>query len=317
MADSKLTALSATTSITDDDIFYLVDDPAGTPTSKKITAATLKTFAAVGSRGVGNSSSSADLTNSTISKTVTAHATPHTKGNYTELIASTGYAAETLLIVVLGGPSASTVNSSTLMDIAFGAAASEVVQVANLNISHNGGVYHYFTIPLAVPSGSRVSARIQGAVTVQAITVAARVYEAGDHSTAPTTCTTVGADTATSNGLAPTTAGSTNTKAAWLEILPSAAAAYSRMMVSVGATPTGSVSAATGLIDIGKGAAASEAVIVGDIYYDLTSTEQIRVVGNNRPFTVSIAPGDRLAIRYQATSTNAAARPTVALHLFN
>ena len=40
MADSKLTALSAITP-TDDDILYAVDDPSGTPVSKKVTVASL------------------------------------------------------------------------------------------------------------------------------------------------------------------------------------------------------------------------------------------------------------------------------------
>jgi hypothetical protein len=37
MADAKLTSLAAITSISTDDIIYVVDDPGGTPVSKKIT----------------------------------------------------------------------------------------------------------------------------------------------------------------------------------------------------------------------------------------------------------------------------------------
>lgn len=42
MADSKISALTAATSATDDDLVYLIDDPAGTPTSKKITFSNLQ-----------------------------------------------------------------------------------------------------------------------------------------------------------------------------------------------------------------------------------------------------------------------------------
>lgn len=45
MADSKLTALTALTTVTGDDLLYVVDDPAGTPTSKKATAAVVREFA--------------------------------------------------------------------------------------------------------------------------------------------------------------------------------------------------------------------------------------------------------------------------------
>lgn len=44
MADAKLTALTAETNPTDDDLLYTVDDPAGSPTSKKITWTTVKAF---------------------------------------------------------------------------------------------------------------------------------------------------------------------------------------------------------------------------------------------------------------------------------
>ena len=37
MADSKLTALTALGTPADADILYVVDDPAGTPVSKKVT----------------------------------------------------------------------------------------------------------------------------------------------------------------------------------------------------------------------------------------------------------------------------------------
>ena len=37
MADKKLTELDATTTASTDDLIYIVDDPSGTPVSKKIT----------------------------------------------------------------------------------------------------------------------------------------------------------------------------------------------------------------------------------------------------------------------------------------
>lgn len=48
MADKKVTALDALTTVTADDLFLVVDDPAGTPTSKKVTAANLATYTSTG-----------------------------------------------------------------------------------------------------------------------------------------------------------------------------------------------------------------------------------------------------------------------------
>lgn len=44
MADKKITALTATTSVVDADIFPIVVDTTGTPTTKKITALNLGTY---------------------------------------------------------------------------------------------------------------------------------------------------------------------------------------------------------------------------------------------------------------------------------
>ena len=48
MADKKVTALDALTSVAADDLLLIVDDPSGTPTSKKVTAANLATYTSTG-----------------------------------------------------------------------------------------------------------------------------------------------------------------------------------------------------------------------------------------------------------------------------
>jgi len=48
MADKKVTALDALASVSADDVFLVVDDPGGTPTSKKVTAANLATYTSTG-----------------------------------------------------------------------------------------------------------------------------------------------------------------------------------------------------------------------------------------------------------------------------
>ncbi len=44
MADAKLTALTALTTLTGDDLLYAVDDAGGTPASRKVTAAVVRSY---------------------------------------------------------------------------------------------------------------------------------------------------------------------------------------------------------------------------------------------------------------------------------
>lgn len=63
MANSKLTGLSATTTPVSTDIFYIVTDPGGTPTSLKVTGANMgKALTVVGKVAVTQPASSATLT---------------------------------------------------------------------------------------------------------------------------------------------------------------------------------------------------------------------------------------------------------------
>lgn len=64
MADKKITALTATTSVVDADVFPIVTDTTGTPTTKKITALNLGTY--LGALSVFDVASLDDITDVTI-----------------------------------------------------------------------------------------------------------------------------------------------------------------------------------------------------------------------------------------------------------
>lgn len=258
--------------------------------------------------------------------TATAHASTHTKGDWVELIASTGFAAETLQVMILETIAVNATNTSMLLDIGTGPAASEVALISNLIVGHAqavvgvsqqiGGPTFIFQ-GLAIAAGTRISARIQGAVSADTCKVGVMLRESGGPLTAGSAVTTYGADTATSNGTVPTVAGGTNTEAAFTQITASTSADIRSFIVSIGNAGAGAATAADGLIDIATGGAGSETVIVADIPYALNGNEQLSYTGTQLPFINNIAAGTRLSFRYQATSTNNASRPTVAIHGIN
>lgn len=326
MADTKTTALSANTTPADADLLPMVDDPAGTPASQKMTLATLKTFvqASLGNRG---SSASAPIPNTGTSLsgvTATAHASTHTKGDWVELIASTAFAAETVQIIIFETIATNAGNTSMLLDIGTGAAASETVLIPNVIVGHSMGTtglgqainqQTFIFQGLAVPSGTRISARVQGATTLDTCKVGVALRQSGGPLSAGTTVTTFGADTATSNGTVPATISTNNTKlTTYTTITASTSVDIRSFVVSVGSAGSGIFTAADGLIDIAIGAASSETIIVPDIPYGGNGNEQFVYKGCELPFIRSIPAGTRLSVRYQATSNAAAAKPTVAIH---
>ena len=88
MADKKITQLDALTSVTSDDLFLVVDDPSGTPTSKKVTAANVAaSIAAIGLNAGG-------------SNPVLIHGIELPTGHQIRFEGSTDNAFETFLTVV-------------------------------------------------------------------------------------------------------------------------------------------------------------------------------------------------------------------------
>lgn len=140
---------------------------------------------------------------------VSAHASANTKGSYTTLIASAAKNIHGLWLQVADGAGFGTIYE-TIMDIAVGAAASEVVKIPNLLVGHHYQLYQavgMMYLPLFIAAGSRVSARCASAVGGAGLSVwpiAVESDEAQNSISAPnmswTVCDAYGINTGTSNG---------------------------------------------------------------------------------------------------------------------
>jgi len=228
------------------------------------------------------------------SATVTASASAHTKGAWSPLVTSTSANASLLIIEVSGIGTAAT-DTAALLDIGTGAASSESAIIGNVAIGGASDIAFY--VPFKIPSGTRISARIQSVIGSDTATVGVYVIDAGDYNISPTSVDVIGGDTATSKGISFSGASGT-----WVVAEASTSRAY-RAIVPVLSVHNATVTATSNAsYDIGVGSAGNE-VVFGRFRNTFNANEQ---VFNVRPyislFGRNIPSGSRLAIKHPITS---------------
>lgn len=242
--------------------------------------------------------------------TVTSDAAANTKGAYTEIAAATSFDANWITVEIT--QTTQTTVRRYLIDIAIGAAASEVVVIPNLMAEGGAGGSptdgsYTFTLPLDVPSGSRISARCQDSVGSGPVSISVTLAAAGD-TPGPTAYTAHGVDTATSLGTSVNAGGSINTKGAYAQLSASlgAVAQYAMLMMSTnGNTQT---AAATFAVDLATGAAASEVVLVPDLRGATSNNSDYLYSTKTFAFPTYIAAATRVAVRMSSTTADATDR---------
>jgi hypothetical protein len=230
--------------------------------------------------------------------TITANSSANTKGSWTQLIASTS-ANASLLTVLVGSVQIGATNTATLVDLAMGASGSEVAFASDIAVggaSGGGGgsrAAAYFQIPLKIPSGTRISARIQSVVTGgKTAAVALYTQDAGDYSTAPTSVDVIGGNTANSQGISFSGASGT-----WVQATASTSQAY-RAVTFVASGHDATMGNVIDFFEVGVGASGSE-VGFGEFrwQFDTSETASIR-----EPYTYmsgrNIPAGSRLAVKH-------------------
>lgn len=104
---------------------------------------------------------------------LTASATPHAKGSYAQLVASTLYDVHGLWLIVNGSAVAAT-RTDMMLDLAIGAASSEVVILPEFLCGWRSaptvGPQAVF-LPFFIPKGTRVAARLQSLIASDTLDV--------------------------------------------------------------------------------------------------------------------------------------------------
>jgi hypothetical protein len=244
------------------------------------------------------------LVDATGTITVTADTTAHTKGSWTELIASTSSDASMLVCIVAAIGSASN-NTASLIDIGSGASGSETaiadsIAVGGASAPSGFRVGALCAIPLQIPSGTRISARLQSVVT-GGKTAAVQLYvmDTGDYATAPTSVDVIGTSAATSKGTE--FSGSSGT---WNEAIASTAQAYRAIGIVI-STHNANTNNVGGVrqFSVGIGASGSE-IEFGTLRAEITTAEASSLMPPySQLFGRSIPAGSRLAVRHDIPAT--------------
>lgn len=197
-------------------------------------------------QGIARVEDNVGAANAELGTSVTAAGSAHTKGSYTTLIASTGYAAFGIMVCVGNVGTAASTNTRTLVDIAIGAASSEVVIIPNLlagqagasnSASSEPNVYFF---PITIPAGVRISARSQSLAASDTVHVQVRLFQwripgkwYGSRVTA------YGPDTATSSGVSHTHGNGSYATTTQITAASTNAVKYMQVGVDLGTATTG------------------------------------------------------------------------------
>lgn len=196
---------------------------------------------------------------------LTSSGSTHTKGSYTELIASTSRGYQGLYVMLGGGVN----GRREMFDIAVGAGGSEQIVLADLWLRlQNDGSLQQFYVPLTVKRSSRISARMQS-TNASDLTRIKLIGVGGTFVGHPgiQVVDTVGADTATTDGTA-VVSGASNTKGSWTQIVASTTRRSRWILVAWG------VGGTQQLMDIGIGASSSEVLLIPNLVNRASGDQQ-------------------------------------------
>lgn len=227
----------------------------------------------------------------------------NTKSAYAQLIATTSFQAEGILIHAYPNDNW----GAYLVDIAIGTAASEQVIVSNLKLTDQlsaGGVY----LPLRVPAGSRLSARAQsssgGDVYLEVVLFANNFGPYAGYQI----CDTYGADTTDSTAVSLDPGAVANTKGSYTQVTASTTRAHKMLVAVIGGQGNTNRTDCSWLMDIAIGAEGSEQIIVADLLIKCMSSSSRPPMPTYIYLPIGVPAATRIAARSQCTITDAADR---------
>lgn len=243
--------------------------------------------------------------------TLTAPGVNHTKGDWTTVVTSS--IATDLVLLRLRASAAAVI----MVDIGIGSTGNAVdaTLIENVLVGINTVNGAVLSIPLRIPSGTRIAMRYQRntSITLQAgVTLVGR---SALYPTAPARYITYNADTTNTRPTVSHDPGSTaNTKGGTPDqLVASTPAASKGFLLSFGNAGVGNVNS---MVDIMTGAAASEVAIMADYATSIPGSSHFPATTPSPFIPLPIPAGSRVSYRTASSSTTATDRNLgVILHL--
>jgi len=233
---------------------------------------------------------------------LTASATIHTKGAWSQVFSSTS-AESALLYFWASSVSAAATETSMLLDIGIGASGSETTIMENLAVGGAPAASGIACglgapIPVRIPSGTRIAARIQSLIASDTANLACSVVSLPGRSLLPTSVDVLGTSTANSRGTALSGASGS-----WTQITSSTPQRYRGVYVVPSAIGTELANQFNATLSIGVGAAGSEVTLgTQRMQWRDTETAFLEVNVPQMPIACDIAAGSRIAVKHNISA---------------
>ena len=238
---------------------------------------------------------------------LTANASANTKGTYVDIGGATAFDYELLQLFVYQG----VVVADFTVDLALSDGANRWIIAQDLRYaaSFAGLENSKWILPLHVPKGSQLSARVQCSTGGSAVDILLHGFSQGLMG-APgySRCEVINA-IATSRGVAVDPGGTANTKGTYQQLVASTARDYMALAAFVGNNGDFVHAASQNmLLDIAIGAAAAEVELLKNVALAAAVTQDSWDPRSLGPYPFDIPSGSRLAARSQCSVTTASDR---------
>ena len=230
----------------------------------------------------------------------TADAAANTKGAWAEMVASTSNAVKGFWVVCLSGIASHRMS----IDIGTGAAASEVVLIADIhwsngNEARGNGPCGYF--PVSIPAGTRIAARVASSTGSNTAAIALHLVEG----TGGGTCVTYGVTT--NQGVQVDPGATANTKGAYSEITASTSADIAYLAIIIHMDINTAPAGASFGCSLATGGAGSEVDVVEEFTWSSNAGADHWTPACHT-FPITIPSGTRLAVAARSTTNDATDR---------